>query len=393
MPSRLVVLLYGLIAYATALETAIVPLAPDFGEKFDLSKVEVGVLLAAPNAVIIVASVPAGVLADRFGAKALTTTSAVLFVLASVGQAFAPTYELLLTSWVVFGVGLAIVATSCFAWLAEETSGHRREGLLAGGMTAAGAGAFLGPFCAGVLAQTAGLAAPFVVSGVIAVALLGSTLATRMSMTTTPVSDRFVDTLSACLREPKAWSALVVVGFLGLVGGGVNLLVPLGLHAENLSSGEIGLVFSASAGIFVLVSAATARRRFRMSNVALAAVCAALYGVLMVIPIASLTALSLIVFVLARAPVWAVCATLAYPIGDEGARAAGIGRGAVFGLANSAWGVAAVVGPLITAWIAQSVSAKPAFAALAVASLTAAWLLKSAARERSPARDLGLEES
>src|SRR5262249_53758689 len=158
-------LLYGLIAYATALETAIVPLAPNFGDKFDLSKVEIGLLLAAPNAVIIVASIPAGVLADRFGAKALTTTSAALFVVASLGQALAPTYGLLLVSWTIFGVGLAIVATSCFAWLAEETSADRREGILAGGMTAAGAGAFLGPFCAGILAQAIGLSAPFVVSG------------------------------------------------------------------------------------------------------------------------------------------------------------------------------------------------------------------------------------
>jgi MFS family permease len=214
-----------------------------------------------------------------------------------------------------------------------------------------------------------------------------------MSMTSARISDKFLSTLGACMREPKARSALVVVAFLGLVGGGVNLLVPLGLHAEDLSSGEIGLVFSASAGIFVVVSAVTARRHFRASNLILASVAAALYGVLMVVPIASLAAISLIIFVLARAPLWAVCATLAYPIGDEGARAAGIGRGAVFGLANAAWGIAAVVGPLITAWIAQHASATPAFAVLAVASLTAAWLLRSAARDRVPARDLSLEES
>src|SRR6266849_7049419 len=67
------------------LAIAIVPLMPIYTERFSLSKLEAGSLFAAASLTTVVVSVPAGMLADRFGATALTRISAALLCVSAVG--------------------------------------------------------------------------------------------------------------------------------------------------------------------------------------------------------------------------------------------------------------------------------------------------------------------
>ena len=84
--------------------------------------------------------------------------------------------------------------------------------------------------------------------------------------------------------------------------------------------------------------------------------------------------------------------TILYPLGAAGAERASIGRGAVLGLLNLVWGIAATVGPLVTAAVAETAGERAAYVLLiASCAGTALWMLR-AAREPAARNTLLLSE-
>jgi hypothetical protein len=140
--------------------------------------------------------------------------------------------------------------------------------------------------------------------------------------------------------------SLLMIAMLGFSAGGINLLVPLHLKANGVSAGQIGLVFSGGAAIFTLVSAIVARRGERTATLGVGGACALGLALAFLIVIGSGATSAVVAFVLIRAPFWGAKDTILYPLGAAGAERAAIGRGAVLGLVNLVWGVAATVGPL-----------------------------------------------
>ena len=62
---RTAVLIYLAIFIGEVVWTSLVPLVPTYSDRFDLSKLEAGVLLAAASLTILLASIPATMLSDR----------------------------------------------------------------------------------------------------------------------------------------------------------------------------------------------------------------------------------------------------------------------------------------------------------------------------------------
>ena len=89
MRRPVVVFLYLAILVGESMWNAIVPLLPAFSERFALSKVEAGVLLASTSLAILIVSIPAGVLGERFGVRRLTLLAIVLMAVADLGQGLA----------------------------------------------------------------------------------------------------------------------------------------------------------------------------------------------------------------------------------------------------------------------------------------------------------------
>ena len=52
--------------------------------------------------------------------------------------------------------------------------------------------------------------------------------------------------LELARRDELVLAGIAIIVLIGLVGGGVNLLVPLQLRENGVSAGEIGLLFSAA---------------------------------------------------------------------------------------------------------------------------------------------------
>jgi MFS family permease len=380
---RAVLVVYALVFYTAALEVAIIPLLPLYSREFDLSTVEVGVLLASVNVAVMVLSIPLGRLSDTIGARRMTVAAAIIYALAAVGQGLSSVYELLVLSWAAFGVGVAIVASGSLAWLSDSLPDDKRASALGGVATISGVGIIVGPLFGGIVIESLDRATAFLFAA--AVVGLLAVLAYRSTSEATgrPPLISLSTTLLAVRTEPLVGGGLALVGLLGLVFGVVSVLVPLRLAENGLSEGEIGLVFSATAAIFIAVSWAVARGGARHVTLQMAAALGFAQAAALLIPIASISTLALVAFLVIRAPIWGTSSTIAYPLTSEGAHRAGLGRGAIFGLLNLGWGVAAVAGPLFGSTIAHTLGERWAFGALALFCVGIGLLLLALTRREA----------
>jgi len=90
------------------------------------------------------------------------------------------------------------------------------------------------------------------------------------------------------------------------------------------------------------------------------------------------------------APFQATKDTILYPLGAAGAHRASLGRGAVMGLLNLLWGVAATIGPLASGAAAEAAGERWTFGLLvACCAVTGAWMLSA----QRPSRPSGTSSS
>src|SRR4051794_17732459 len=151
------------------LYAALTPLLPHFKREFDLSKGGVGVLAAAFAIGVLVAAIPGGIVAARYGARAAVVGGLTLVTLASIGVAFADSFGLLFSARFVQGLGSSITWAGALAWLALSTPSERRGRTMGTAIGAAVFGALLGPVI-GAGASWIGVRAAFLaVAGVCAV--------------------------------------------------------------------------------------------------------------------------------------------------------------------------------------------------------------------------------
>lgn len=375
---------YALILLQTVVYVALVPLAPDLKEDLSLSAVETGALLAAASFATLIVAFPIGLLTDRLGARTLTVASAVLFTVSTLGQGLAVDFWSLLVARAGFGVALGIVWTAGLAWLAESVP-RARTSALGGTVTMSGVGFTVGPAFAGLLADRFGTGVPFLAAGGAAVLVtLALLLARAETPSERPVRQPLLVTLRLVGREQLVLAGFALLVLLGFVSGGINLLVPLHLRANGLSAGEIGVAFSVASGVYTVVSAGIARLGDRTANLRTAGLATLAFALSLVLLVASGSTAAAVAFVLLRAPFWGVMDTLAYPLAAAGAERADLGRGAVLGLLNLVWGVAATTGPLVAGALAQSSGDTTAYLLMIATCLAAAAWMLAARRARAP---------
>lgn len=371
---RLRVLIYALVLASSCLQMSLPPLLPSYAHRFGLSGFDQGMLLAATGLATLAVSVPAGMLADRLGARRLTLFSGWLMALAVLGQAVAPTFLVLLASRLVFGIGYGIVWTAGLAWLAGASES---KGALGGTVASSGVGGMIGPAFAGFLAQYLGLAAPFVVAAVLfAMVTVGLT---RIHSPAHRSADRspFAASLRVAVADRRTLGATAAIVVASLTSGVTYLLAPGELHAAGASAGTIGLVFSAAAVLFIGGSTATTwagRRAVRLFTV----LAASLVLAIAISPaVLSVTPVAVIAMICATTAARSVLWTVGYPLGAAGAEASGIGLGVVMGLLNGVWALATVASPLFAGALVGTVSTRGIFGLtqlVSIAILVSVWL-------------------
>jgi MFS family permease len=378
---RTVVPIYALFLLETLVWIAIVPLAPTFADEFGLSGVETGLILASASLAALVVSLPLGVLADRFGARGVTIASAGLFTLATLGQGLGDDFWSLLVARATFGVAFGALWGAGASWLSNSLSDERRTGALAAATTVAGVGFTIGPLFAGVLADRYDTGTPFLVLAVVAAVVTCSLVLVPAATVSDATRQPLRDVLRLVRRDELVLAGIAIIVLIGLVGGGVNLLVPLQLRDNGVSSAEIGLLFSAASALYTVVSAIVARLGARSATLRVGGLAALLTGLTIVLVLTSSSTLAAVAFVLLRAPPWSTMDTIIYPLAAAGAHRSALGRGSVMGLVMLGWAAASTAGPLLAGALADSFGDRAAYAAMmCFCALIGLWLLRAGRR-------------
>lgn len=370
-------LLHALMFVAASAQSAIVPLLPRLSHTYGLSPAAGALLLAAPGLATLVISMPAGLLADRLGARRVTVGATVLMAATTLAQA-APSYPILVAGRLGFGLAYGIVWTTGVAWMSgsQGESGSPRLGAVA---TSAAVGMVAGPAIGGVMADVFGPWSPFVLIAAIALTLAPLLASQPVNeATATPTGSGSVRALVRLApRQSGVSSCAFALALVGAVGGVTQLLVPMQLHHVGFTAGATGVAFSAAAGVYIVISGAVVklgRRATTLRWLALAALALAVSLLPAAVHAGAIAAIG--VLLLSTGP-RAVLSTVAYPLATASAAAAELGDGVVIGLLNGAWAAGLVLAPLIAGAVEQLAGPQLAYLTpVAPGALAAAWLLR-----------------
>ena len=314
--------------------------------RFDLSKVETGALFTVSGLAIIAVAMPAGLLADRIGARAVTIAAAGLLNGVRARQGAADSYPALLAARGVFGVGWAAILSAGPAWLADSVTHDRRPAALGAVMPVAGiGGSSRRPRRASSLIGLAS-APPSTSSAESHSPSSSGSCSAGPGRSLRHPRQPLATTLRALTRDSLVLGGVVAMALAGFTESGVNLLAPLQLKANGLSAGSIGVVFDLRRRL---------RRHRQPGRWGRSAICPSAGGRCRVgrhrysdiLPMVVSPATAAVVgSVISRTGISAVLYTIAFPLGALGAHRAGLGRGAVNGLLTLASGFANALGPL-----------------------------------------------
>ncbi|MGI8420660.1 MAG: MFS transporter, partial [Gaiellaceae bacterium] len=337
---RLLPLVSAVVIVDTMLYAALIPLLPHYADRYGPSKAGVGFLASMYALGVLVAGVPAGAAASRFGPKRAVLCGLALISLASLGFAWSSALEELYVTRFVQGLGSALGWAGALSWLAGNTARDRRGAAMGAAIGAAIFGSLLGP----VIGAVASIVGTHVASsGVAVVGVLLALWALRFEPAE-PDPQRLRSMLPS-LREPQILGGLWLMTLPALLFGLILVLVPLRLAAHGFSAVAIGAVWLASAAVEMVVSVFFGHmsdRRGRLAPLRLA--------------IAGSIAVTLALAV-ARSPYAVVPLTLAAAITFGGfyapalallsdrAEHIGLAQGLVFGLMNTCWAVGNALGP------------------------------------------------
>jgi DHA1 family multidrug resistance protein-like MFS transporter len=360
---------------ASATQSAIVPMLSELSRLHHLTGTTTGFLISAPGLATLAVSAPAGLIADRFGAKRVTLAATVLLAAGALAQAL-PSLAALLIGRLLFGLAYGVVWTTAVAWLAGTRESANRATLGAVAASSA-AGLAAGPGIGGLAAQWLGLAAPFLILGGIA-ALTALALAHQPAGRRGEAHARAAlrETTRVARRQPAVGASAIALAIVGAVGGVTQLLVPLGLHRAGMSTAATGVVFSLAAGFYVLVSGTIARSGRRLVTVGATSL-AALALSLSLLP-ATLTSSSTVlvaVLFISTMP-RAMISTITYPLATGSAADSELSEGSVIGVLNGAWATGLVLAPLLAGVLDGALGLGAGFLAAAIpGALAGVWLV------------------
>jgi SAM-dependent methyltransferase/MFS family permease len=241
----------------------------------------------------------------------------------------------------------------------------------------------IGPVFAGTLADRFDTGTPFLVIAVAAAVVTAALVVAAPTTTGHTPHEPLRDVLRAAGRDKLVLAAIVIIALIGLVGGGVNLLVPLRLRDNGVSAAQIGLLFSAASAIYTVVSGIVARLGTRAATLHVGGAAALGTGASVLLVIASSSTAAAVAFILLRAPFWSTMDTIILPLAATGAHRSLIGRGSVMGLLTLSWAAASTAGPLIAGALAGASGADAAFALMILwCALAGMWLFRAGPSRR-----------
>jgi len=377
---RLIALVSLLVAVDLTLWSAIVPLIPHYRAELGLTKVESGWLVAAFSLSVVVVAIPVGHLADRIGARRVVAAGGAAMAAATLGLGFAGSFWLLLAARAVQGVGDAAVWGAGVAWVAARAPADRRGQAVSYSNAAAVAGVIAGPFVGGIATSTFGIEATFSVVAAISLALAAWALFEPDAQADPGRHVHVRAAIAAAFSESLILASVVMILAVAVIGGALQVLVPLHLSSEGIERAGIGAVYSVGAmlgAVAILLSARAGDRFGRIPLAAGACIALAVLSGLLALP---LGVALIIAVVIAVGPVQSILYAVGYPLSADGADRAHLGHGIAIGIVNLTWGVGAVLGPIAGPGVAQALGDRASYLLLAMLAALAAVAIAAPAR-------------
>ncbi|MBC7106459.1 MAG: MFS transporter [Firmicutes bacterium] len=237
---------FALLWAAVFLDTVgygiIIPVVPGYAVRLGASPEDVGVIFAAYSVTLLLGSLPAGRVADRYGRRAPVVLGMAGLALATLAFALARSYWTLLLSRLLQGLAAAATWTAGLAMIADMYPERQGEKLgLA--MTAMGVGSLAGPVLGGGLAHAMGYAAPFYFLGACS-ALVALAMAFLLTETLPAAGGKAGE--HRHLSANALWGLTVILVGSAVVGV-LEPLLPLDMEARfRAHEGLVGLVFGLS---------------------------------------------------------------------------------------------------------------------------------------------------
>lgn len=346
---RRIIAITGTIVFLDAmLFGAIIPLLPHFADRYDLSKLEAGLLLGAYGGGALVGGVPGGMLVSRVGPKRGVLAGLVALSLASLAFALAGGPLALGIARFVQGFSSATTWAGALAWVAVSVERARRGQALGTVFGLAVLGFVCGPMFGGV-ADLVGIRASFV-----GVALVAAALAAALAVVGAPPREPARPGAVRRALSDRAFIAGLWLNTLpALFFGTLDVLVPLLFDAAGYGALAIAAVFVAAGAVEVVVNPVVGRisdRRGRLLPVRVAL--AASIAVAVAFALAT-EPLVVAVLVVAASVTFGGFYTPGMALVADRAERAGLSQGIGFGVTNTAWAVGALIGPALGGALAE----------------------------------------
>lgn len=237
------------------------PILPLFARAFGVSTAVVGLTITSFALARLLANIPAGAFADARGRRLLLIVGPLLTAVGMVGSGLAVGIADLLVWRFVAGAGSAVYMTGSQLYILDVSPPERRGTNISYNQGALLLGLSIGPAVGGIVAEAAGLRAPFFLVGAMA---LGAAaygylrLPEPESHSTSVSADQGGGGWRIVRSGPLLLISVVSMMFFATRAGTRQTLVPLmAIDAFGMSEGELGSVLGAIALIaFLLVGPA-----------------------------------------------------------------------------------------------------------------------------------------
>jgi len=262
--SRRLLVFVGAVFLAESAFYAIVPpLVPSFVHDLGMTTTEIGVLVAAYPAGLLVAALPSIALVNAKGVRTTTAVGLGTLVVATFGFAWGGSPVLLDAARFVQGLGGAVMWTGALAWLTSEAEPGRRGTAIGGAVSAALIGMVIGP-AIGAAAFRFGRGPIFSLMALVMVALALSRPAARDASAAR--RDWFLHVRQLFRsRIANLGNALLLV--VGVVNGTIASLVPLLVTRRQGGSATIAIMFAATYLVSAAINASAGRLSDRFGRI------------------------------------------------------------------------------------------------------------------------------
>ena len=344
----------------TMLYSALVPLLPDYTHEFGLSKSAAGLLVGAYAAGALVAAIPGGIAAARYGPRRALLIGITIMGIASLGFGFAGDAWTLGIARFAQGVGGSLAWAGALTWLIAASPVNRRGEMLGTAIGSAIFGALLGP-AIGALAHHVGPGSVFVGLAGLTAVLAVWTLRTPGAKAEPPRPGA----IRRALGEPQIRQALWLMTVPALVFGVVGVLVPLKLDRAGWSATAIAVAWVVSAAIEMVIAPLIGRVSDRRGR--LLPLRAALGGAVVVLVAFALSdrPAAVVPILIASGITFGAFWAPAMALLSDAADRIGLAQGLAFGLMNLAWGTGNALGLAIGGALAEGAGDALPFALLA----------------------------